>query len=201
MNNQTHNPHEVNLLDMRRELDHAQDASGEGNAPLALAKVGSNPVPLVMFDYRAVSVPVHHLKSVQYRGFLRCTGTGCILCAAQYGKWTKVVFPVYNPLTRRVELLAVDDQRDPGSALAQILEILGNDPAEMVLLLMRQVNFNFTIMEKRMPPSMRPEPQVIDHFKAERERGLDLASIYPQMDNEQLMNVPEIAMLLELGNE
>ena len=68
-------------------------------------------------------------------------------------------------------------------------------------MLMRQVNFNFAIMEKKMPPSMRPDPQVIDHFKTERERGLDLASIYPQMDNEQLMNVPEIAMLLELGNE
>jgi hypothetical protein len=93
MNNQNHNPHEVNLLDMRRELDHAQDASGEGNAPLALAKVGSNPVPLVMFDYRAVSVPVHHLKSAQYRGFLRCNGIGCPLCAAAFWQMDQGGFP------------------------------------------------------------------------------------------------------------
>ena len=193
-------PFEVNLLDMRRELDQAQETSSEGKASLPLAKVGMNPVPLVMFDYRAVSIPVHHIKSAKYRGFVRCNGVGCPLCAADFGKWTKVVFPVYNPVTRRIELLAVDDQRDPASALAQILAIMGDNPSEMVLVLMRHVNFNYTMTEKKLSPSMRPNPQIIERFKAERESGLDLASIYPQKSNEELREIPEIAMVLELDD-
>ena len=193
-------PFEVNLLDMRRELDQAKETSGEGKTSLTLAKVGMNPIPLVMFDYRAASVPVHHLKSAKYRGFLRCNGVGCPLCTAEYGKWTKVVFPVYNTVTRRIELLAVDDDRDPGSALAQILVIMGDNPDEMVLVLIRQVNFNYVMTQKKLPPSMRPNPQIIERFKADRERGFDLASIYPQKSNEELSEIPEIAMVLGLDD-
>lgn len=185
----------INLMEEYQVHEAAAGGGGPAGSPLTFARIGSNPRLLVIFTHQAVKVQLHHLDSSEFKGHLRCNGQSCVLCKAGYHTFPKVIYPVYNPLTHRVELLSVDESYELDSTLAKLRPLI--KPGAMTAMLIKHTDFVFTIIERELLPSMTPDAGVIERFLNEWEQGLlDLASIYKRMDNDELKAIPEVAMVL-----
>src|SRR5260370_8767282 len=84
------------------------DAESPRNAtPLAAVRLDGNEALLLPFTTDALPVRLHYLESPAYRGYVHCTGTGCLLCRIGRRPEERDLLPAYDAIARTVGLLPI----------------------------------------------------------------------------------------------
>src|SRR5262249_30707507 len=133
------------------------------------------------------------------RGYSRCTGPGCLLCAVGRRCDPHDLLPVYDPVARAVAVLPVSANMRPGALKPQLLPVLQRVKArEKVMLILRKTDrttFSVDVFSllQGADDGAAVTASFFESFAAGR---IELAAVYPAHSRERLANVPEIAAIM-----
>jgi len=179
----------VNILDF---------TASDNGSQLELVRLDRNETAFIPFTTDGADVWVHYCQEAEISGYVRCNSGDCILCRVGKSRDQRLLIPIYLPASKSVGVLAVSPSLRPHALLPQLANILkaGNKP--MVMFASREGN-KFNISSFGLQDDIDAGEATIQKFKQDNEAGqIKLNSVYPQIENDALASVPEIAQLLEL---
>jgi hypothetical protein len=174
--------------------------AGSGSIPAPqLVELDGNERILIPFTIQIVLVTLHYLKFNSHRGYTRCGGMGCLLCALNQDRSDRHLLPVYDPLARSILLLPVSPTMRPGALAPQLAPALEElRSGRRVMLRIRKSNrTDFHVEIDTLPPIADDGASKIRPFLAVCTAGtVDLLSVYSFLTGDQLKQIPEIATML-----
>ena len=173
-----------------------------GHAPLALAEIrlDQNERLLVPFTTDVVEVQTHYLDYPSLRGYVRCNGSGCLLCRVGRQPERRDLLPVYDVIGGAVGVLPVSPNLRPHGLRPQLTPVLRRlKDNERVLIAVRKPDRGrYRVTPLPLPDGAADGAGKIAEFLKQFGAGaIDLSSIYQKLTDEELKAVPEIATALK----
>ncbi len=140
---------------------------------------------------------------------MRCQEKECLLCGIERKQNRRLCLPVYLPTEGRVGVLPVSLSLRPHALLTQLINILKTIDEEQpedepekqpqVVFLRREDNFKYCVSTRPLPPDTDAGEAQIKRFLSEKDQGLiDIATVIPKIDGDQLKAIPEILQMMKL---
>ena len=179
-------------------LDHLGENDGSGaRQPLGAVKLSKNQIAVVLFHSDVERVPLHYCDFPDLQSYVHCNKPTCALCSAGRGIDERFLLPVYLPTSRTVAVLPISANLRPGALLPQLLPHL-RSARPVALLISKPDNAKFIVCAAELTEGQDDGAAVIKLFVAEWEAGhVDLASVFPRLDNRTLAEIPEISEMLK----
>jgi hypothetical protein len=180
-------------------IDHWGDDEGGGsNQALELVRLGANQVAVLPFTSDTEVVKLHYCDNPELRSFVRCNGPGCVLCRAGRSADERALLPVFVPTSGAVAVLPISPSSRPGALRPQVFPILRSG-RRVVLLLRKADQVKFEVATFDLAEDVDDGAAVIKAFQARWDDGLvKLSSVFPQLDNRTLADIPGIAAMLKI---
>jgi hypothetical protein len=167
---------------------------------LTEVRLGNDEVAVFPFTPTAQTAKVHYCPEPEVRGYIRCNGPDCVLCRAGKRPDVRSLLPVYLPVSMEIAVLPITPSLRPGALKPQIYKAL-QSPKPVNCLVRKDLNNTYVVSLKEVPEGQSPGQELIADFVKrydDPDSGVDLASIYQQLDNTALAEVPGIQRMLEL---
>lgn len=178
----------VNLL----ELD-----PGATGAPLEVIRVGSDEVAIVPFTADGERLDVHYCDEAEIRGFVRCNGTGCVLCRIGRKAEPRILLPAYLAAAGVIGILMVSTTRTPHALLPQLLQSLRSGRREILFISRNSAKHTVTV--RPLGEGEESGAAIIQSFVDSYAAGeIDLTSPIARISNEDIAEIPGIARHLAL---
>ena len=170
------------------------------NAPssLELVQLRGDETPIIPFTLEGELVKLHYCPETEIGGYIHCNGDDCVLCQVGRKPTEKVLIPVYLPVSQSIGILPVSTSLKPGALLPQLATIQGAE-RRMGVFLSKEGLYRFVVSTFDLTEEIDTGEEVISRFfdKVNADE-IDLPSVYPRLENEQLSAISEIARLLRL---
>ena len=169
----------------------------EGSS-LELVKLGGDQIPMIPFTLSGVRVALHYCRETEVQGYIHCNGGGCILCKIGRNPTEKVLLPVFLPVSLTIGVLSASTSLRPRSLLPQLAAIQKADNRVGVFI-SKEDNYRFKVDTFELKEGIDTGEKQISEFLERYEAGeVDLTSVYPRLENEQLAAIDEIARVLQM---
>ena len=183
------NTNTINLLDVA--------AATSGESLLEVIRLGSDETAIIPFTADSKGVDLHYCSETEINGYVVCNGADCVICRIGRKKDPRLLLPVYLPAAGCVGVLPVSRSLRPFALLPQIASVLKSGKP-MVMFVTRDGG-KHTVSTAELQNDVDGGETAIKSFLEEYEAGMiDLSSIYPKIDNEQLASVEEIGRMMTL---
>jgi hypothetical protein len=167
-------------------------------AALQLVRLDANEVAVVPFTSETTPVQLHYCDQPEIQGYVHCNGPGCVLCRAGRKAEERVLLPVYLPAGQGIGVLPISPSSRPGALRPQVLPALRSGK-RLALLITRPDRATFKVGTVELTEGMDDGAAVIKDFLSRWQAGeVDLASVYPRLDNRDLAEIPGITAMLRL---
>jgi hypothetical protein len=121
-----------------------------------------------------------------------------VLCRAGQRADERVLLAVYLPATRDVGVLPVSPSIRPGALRPQVMTAIRSEK-RVALLISKPDRVEHRVGTVELKEGMDDGARQIADFNRRWEAGeIDLASVYPRLDNRELAELPGIATMLKL---
>ena len=193
-----------NIATPNRQTDALSKWEAEsGAAPTALEEIrlDQNERLLVPFTTSVEEIGLHYLDYPSMPGYVRCIGEGCLLCRIKRKKDQRDLWPVYDVIAQTVGVLAVAPNMRPQALRPQLISVMRRLKAdERFLLAIAKIDrYRFGVTSLPLNENADDGAEKIAHFVSQFEAAsIDLAGIYPQLSNEELAAIPEVATVLQV---
>jgi hypothetical protein len=188
--NQQDKPATPSLLDLVADTESLME--------LERVRPSANETAIICFTGDYSSVALHYCPEPDFNNFIRCNEDGCILCKIGRKQDQRYLLPVYLPVEGTVGILPVSPSRTPHALLPQLINVLKAKKPQ-VCFLRREGRYKFILSTIPLNADIDAGESQIEQFNERFERGeIDPLSIYLQIDNDQLAEIPEIANMLRL---
>jgi hypothetical protein len=168
-----------------------------GNATaLSAVRLGESDTLLVPFTTSMCRVETHYVDSDAHRGYVRCNGEGCLLCRVGRHRDTRDLLPVYDVVARAVAVLPVPPSVRPHALRPQLMPVLRRlkDGDDRLLLSVRKSGYEYKVGTAPLPDDADDGAAAVATFQAAFDAGeIDLASVWPRLDDDTLAGIPEVA--------
>ena len=173
-----------------------------GHAPPALAEIrlDGNEHLLIPFCTEVGEAVTHYLDYPSLRGYVRCNGSGCLLCRVGRQPERRDLLPVYDVIGGAVGVLPVSPNLRPHGLRPQLTPVLRRlKDNERVLIAVRKPDrARYSVTQLPLPDGAADGANKIAEFLEQFGAGtIDLSSIYQKLTDEELKAVPEIATALK----
>ena len=168
---------------------------------IAEIRLDGNERLVVPFTKSIVEAHVHYLDYHSLTGYVHCNGNGCLLC--QIGRHPDIrdLLPVYDPVAQTVGVLAVSPNMRPQALKPQLMPVLRLlQQGQRVLIGIKKLDkWRYTVTILPLPAGAEDGAAEINKFlQGFQADAIDPRGIYPQMDNEALASITEVANQLRL---
>jgi hypothetical protein len=176
---------------------------GRGGGALPVVRLTLNETLLLIFCASMLRVMLHYVNGSTFRSYVRCPGTGCLLCRLGYQVEQRDLLPVYDPIERVVAVLPVGPNVRPAALRPQLMPVLrqvDQEGARPVLVGVRKPdNVTFAVSTHELPDGADDGAAVVKAFHEQLEAGqIDLASAYPLLSADDLAAMPEVKARMRL---
>jgi hypothetical protein len=188
------------MANIERENLLLQNVTNTSTDRLGEVRLDNNEVAVFLITEIAQSVKVHYCAEPEVRGYIRCNGPDCVLCRAGKRPDLRSLLPVYLPVSMEIAVVPITPSLRPGALKPQIYKAL-QSPKPVICLVRKELNNVFVVSLKEVPEGQSPGQDLIADFLkryVKPDSDVDLASIYQQLDNTALAEVPGIQRMLEL---
>ena len=187
------NPKTLTIKDL---LDRASSVPEHSLRAVTIDSDGALVIP---FTDELGVVDVHFCKEEEINKYLQCNGEGCILCQTKKRKQKRLLLPVYQPITKSIEILTISDSLQPDSLLHQLADVLTTvkeGPPKSMLITRNAYKYEVGVAE--LPADCDDGRSVIKKFEQLMHKGkVELSHVIPNMDNETLAGISSIAERLK----
>jgi len=179
----------VNLLDVA--------VTDSTESLLGVVRLGSDETAIIPFTADSESVDLHYCSETEINGYVICNGSDCLLCRIGRKRDQRLLLPVYLPAAGCIGILPISRSLRPFALLPQISNVLKAEKP-MVMFVTRE-GAKYTISTAELQKDVDGGEAAIKRFLDDDQAGvLDLTTVYPRVDNEQLANVEEIGRMMAL---
>ena len=159
-------------------------------------RIGESVTPCLVFTADHEDVGIHWIDTPEKKSYVKCNGGGCLLCATGNKSYSRLLMPILNFNSQKVEVLAITDANNPGAALPQILPVF--DKAELTMMMISRQRNKYTVDLRTLPENIDTCQAEIEAFNAAYSNGdLKLSSIFEKCSNDELAAIPSIKVLLQ----
>jgi len=156
---------------------------------------------VIPFTPSVVEVQTHYVDYTSVRGYVRCTGDGCLLCRTGRHLEVRDLLPVFDTVTQAVGVLAVTPNMRPHALRPQLIPVLRqlheNRPVVVGIRKVDRMRYVVALLNpaEEVTDGAREIKEFLDRFN----RGeIDLAAVYPRLANEDLAAIPEVLKQMRL---
>ena len=182
-------PKKINLLDLV--------GAESTDSSLEIVRLGSDEVAFIPFTEEGEEINLHYCLEIEIQGYVICNGNDCVLCKIGRKKEPRILLPVYLPVASCVGVLPVSTSLRPFSLLPQISNVW-KAKKPMVVFVTRQ-NAKYMVSTADVQKDVDGgESEIKKFLKAYNSGKLELSSVFPKIDNEQLAGIEEIARMMVL---
>ena len=168
------------------------------DAPDTLAELWlrESEILVILFTTTLVTVGMHFPGVSTFRGYARCPGNGCGLCKVGKKLERRDLLPVYDPVAKRVAVLAVSPSLRPGALAPLLMTHLatvksGGTP---LLGLRKSGPYTFSVTPYPTPAGTDLGIEAITAFREAFEDGtVRLQDVFPVLDAAAVAAIPELA--------
>jgi len=162
-----------------------------------VVRLGSDETAIIPFTADSESVDLHYCSETEINGYVICNGSDCLLCRIGRKRDQRLLLPVYLPAAGCIGILPISRSLRPFALLPQISNVLKAEKP-MVMFVTRE-GAKYTISTAELQKDVDGGEAAIKRFLDDDQAGvLDLTTVYPRVDNEQLANVEEIGRMMAL---
>jgi hypothetical protein len=175
--------------------------TGSGQSELAQVRIDQNERLLIPFCTSVSEARIHYLEYPSCQGYLKCNGIGCLLCRIGRQVEIRDLLPVFDVIEGTVGVLPVAPSIRPHALKPQLAPILQQVKAnQRVLIGVRKLDrTRHAVTSLPLPDGADDGADKIAAFLERFNAGaVDLAAIYPQLANEELAAIHEIANAMKL---
>jgi hypothetical protein len=191
-------PSEPKLKSKINLVKEFEAAAADGRSALERVRIDASETAIVPFTAEAEQVDIHYCKEPDLNDYITCNGKNCVLCKIGREKTVRRLLPVYLPASGIVGVLPVSPSLRPRALWPQLFEAM-KDGTEKALFISRIQSDGFSVSAVSLPEDADAGEATIAAFLKDYEAGrIELASVYPHVDNESLAAIPEIARMLKL---
>ena len=166
-------------------------------APLEVVRLGYDETAIIPFTAEGQGVDVHYCPEDEIKSYVVCNGPDCVLCRIGRRRDQRLLLPVYQPAAGCVGILPVSRSLRPFALLPQVIHVL-KAGKPMVMFVTREGG-KYAVSTIDLMEDVDGGEGAIKTFIEDYDGGeLNLTSIYPTIDNEQLSNVEEIGRMMKL---
>jgi hypothetical protein len=174
-----------------------------GTAPASLTEIrlDQNERLVTPFTTSVVEAVIHYLDYPSFRGYVRCNGPDCLLCKIGRQPDTRDLLPVYDVVSGAVGVLPVSPNLRPHALKPQLTPVLRQlkDNRRVLVALRKLDKMRYNVAILPLPEDADDGARTIAEFLAQFENdAIDLRAVYPQLSNEDLADIPEIATQVKL---
>ncbi|WP_299661900.1 hypothetical protein [uncultured Psychromonas sp.] len=189
----TNTPTKMNISSLKSTL-----TAKTTHTHLEATRLGEDPTVLMLFSDQFEKENLHYLNYPEKRGYVKCNGQGCSLCAAGNKPFTRILMSAYNVINRQVEVLPMSEANNPNALLPQVLQ--ASDATEPTLLVVTRKGYKYSVELRPAPSNLDMGQSTIETFNTTFDNGeIKLNSIYPTCTNEELTALPSIQTMLLLN--
>ena len=157
---------------------------------------------LVLFTSMIIECLVHYLKGPELQGYHHCNGDGCVLCKTGNKVKKRLLLPVYNIQTRRVEVIVMSDSLTPHALLPQLLNLFESEKnmtKRFVIISKGFDKYSFKVETKKLSKDNREDIlEAIARIKEKMDdEGLDISSVIRKTSNAVLRQVESVSETLK----
>jgi len=169
----------------------------EGSPLLSIVRLDANETPVIPFTPEGEVVEVHYCEDPEVSSYVICNGPECLLCRVGIKHDRRVALPVYLPIGDMIGVLSMPQSYRPFALYPQIQQIL-RTPKPVVVFIRRE-GMRYFVSTSELKADMETGETHIAQFKKDSEAGhIQLAAVYPQLENAQLAELPNVARRLRL---
>jgi hypothetical protein len=179
----------------------AADAPQQLAVSLSLVRLDANEKLIVPFTTSIVPQEVHYLDSDSLKNYVQCPGKGCLLCRLGFRADHRDLVPVYDPIASAISVLAVSPNSRPMSLRAGLVPVFRRLKAgENLLVGIQKLDMvRFALSTTTLSGDADSGTSQIAAFEEMSASGaVDLRSVYPRLEAEELAAIPEIAKRMQL---
>ncbi len=183
----------INLLDLVTEI--------ESTTSLQLLRLTNDEVAFLPFTAETTEIFLHYCAEAEIQGYTRCQGKDCLLCKIGRQQDRRLLLPVYSPINTSISVLPISPSMRPHALLPQLINVFKTlrEKQPRVVFLRREDNVKFSVSTSSLSPDADAGEAQIKRFLSEIDQGLlDITTIYPQINTDQLKAIPEILNMMKL---
>jgi hypothetical protein len=184
------------------ELDNEVSDSPESGPRLAQFRIDRNRRFAIPFLTKLWPAKVHYLSYESLRGYVGCNGPDCVLCAVGQAATDLYLLPVYDPITRSVQIMLVTGALRPTALRPQLVPLLKRLSKERIFLTLQKTSqLDFAVHGQALPAGADDGAEIIRGFLDRLEEGaIHPSSALLQYANEVLADIPEVRNALHFGS-
>lgn len=169
------------------------------NDPSPLVIIRNDVVTFIPFTDEAEEVLLHWGKEPAIRGYFYCNRDDCVYCKIGREQIKAFLLPVYLPDISSIGYLFIRSGDRPYSLLPQIGYVLKSlDPNKPVVVLASKQNSKYKLKTVELTEDMDSgEKNIHDFSNLQEEDGWKAPLLFSVRSNEELLDIPEIANLLQ----
>jgi hypothetical protein len=189
---------ELKEIPMSKKINLLEVAAGESVEPtLEVVRLGSDETAIIPFTANSEEVDLHYCEETEIKGYVICNGDGCTLCRIGRKRDKRLLLPVYLPAAGCVGILPVSRSLRPFALLPQISTVLKAE--EPMVMFVTRDGAKYTVSTAELPKDVDGGEAAIKRFLEDYEASIvNLTSVYPKIENEQLADVEEIGRMMAL---
>jgi hypothetical protein len=174
------------------------DEPADADGSIALVRLNQDETAVIPFTSEGFPVKIHFCGDPEINGYVHCNGDSCLLCRTGRSQDERTLLPVYLPTSRSVAVLAISPSSRPGALRPQVMPILRSGK-RVALLIRRLDRVAFKVGTVELQDGMDDGAEIIAGFLARWQAGqVDLAAVYPRLDNQDLAGLAGVAALMQL---
>ena len=175
-----------------------EDGERGAHQPLEVVRLDASETAMIPFSTDGEAVSLHYCEYKEIGGYVHCNGPGCVLCRCGRKAEERLLLAVYLPATGGIAVLPISPNSRAGALRPQLIPILRSG-RRVALLISKPDRVKFTVSTIDLVNDMDDGAAVIKPFLAEWQAGgVKLASVFPQLDNRTLADIPGVASMLKL---
>ncbi len=161
-----------------------------------LVRLSENDTPLMLFTKDAVETYLHYLNANELKGYVHCNGDDCVLCKLELKRSKRFLMPVFRAIPRDVAVLSISDSLRPHALFPQLKNAMKTDQPQVLFIRKSADHLKFQVKSVMLDEDMDDGSSIISRFVEKWEKGdISLESVYPQVDNDTLLSIHEIAQM------
>jgi hypothetical protein len=175
-----------------------EDGERGADQPLEVVRLDASEKALIPFSTDGEAVSLHFCDNKEIGGYVRCNGPDCVLCRCGRKADERLLLPVYLPSTGTVAVLPISPNSRAGALRPQLMPILRSG-RRVALLISKPDRVKFTVSSVELDDGIDDGATVIKEFVDKwKAGGVKLSSVFPQLDNRSLADIPGMATMLKL---
>jgi hypothetical protein len=183
---------------MSNKRNLVQVAPGKSAEPaLEVVKLGSDTTAIFAFTASTDSITLHYCSEPEIKGYVVCNGSDCVLFRIGRKREQRLLLQVFLPTTGRMGILPLVKTLQPSALLSQISDVLEEE--ERMLMFVTRHGTKFKVSTAELPKDFNGGEAKIKRFRDDWKAGaIDLSSVFPRIENEQLAEVIEIRRMMTI---